>query len=115
MPPKSLTSFLEQLSQSIHHTTGEMVKQHIWSFSQDIVYSISRGTFFTAKHTWLSINKCIVFFVSRNIHYTGFTGKHSFKLKISVNILNFQNSTLGLTFGYISYQMSFKKSMISLK
>ena len=25
-PPKSLTSFLEQLLQSTHHTTGEMVK-----------------------------------------------------------------------------------------
>ena len=54
-PPKSLTSFLEQLLQSTHHTTGEMVKQHIWSFSQDIVYSISRGTFFTAKHTLLGM------------------------------------------------------------
>ena len=54
-PPKSLTSFLEQLLKSTHHTTGEMVKQHIWSFSQDIVYSISRGTFFTAKHTLLGM------------------------------------------------------------
>ena len=53
-PPKSLTSFLEQLLQSTH-TTGEIVKQHIWSFSQDIVYSISRGTFFTAKHTLLGM------------------------------------------------------------
>ena len=52
-PPKSLTRFLELLLQSTHHTTGEMVKQHIWSFSQDIVYSIFRGTFFTAKHILL--------------------------------------------------------------
>ena len=54
-PPKSLSSFLEHLLQSTHHKTGEMVKQHIWSFSQDIAYSISRGTFFTAKHTLLGM------------------------------------------------------------
>ena len=53
--PKSLTSFLEQLLQSRHHTTGKMMKQHIWSFSQDIVYSKSRGTFFIAKHTLLGM------------------------------------------------------------
>ena len=28
-PPKSLTTFLEQLLQRTHHTTGKMVKQHI--------------------------------------------------------------------------------------
>ena len=54
-PPKSLSSFLEHLLQSTHHKTGEMAKQHIWSFSQDIAYSISRGTFFTAKHTLLGM------------------------------------------------------------
>ena len=54
-PPKSLTSFLEQLLQNTHYATGKMVNQHIWSFSQDIVYSISRGTFFTAKHTLLGM------------------------------------------------------------
>ena len=51
---KSLTSFLEQLLHSTHHT-GEMVKQHIWSFSQDIIFSISRGTLFAAKHTLLGM------------------------------------------------------------
>ena len=57
-PPKSLKSFLEQLLQFTHHTTGEMVKQHIWPFSQDIVYSISRGN--TLCLVW---NKCFLFFV----------------------------------------------------
>ena len=64
-PLKSLKSFLEQLLQFTHHTTGEMVKQHIWSFSQDIVYSISRGTFFHRKthFAWYEISVCFLFFV----------------------------------------------------
>ena len=59
--PKSLTSFLEQLLQSTNHSTGEMVKLDICSFSQDIVYSISRRTFFTAKHTLLGMKYVFIF------------------------------------------------------
>ena len=35
--------------------TGEIEKQHIWSLLLDIVHSVSRGTFLTAKHTLLGM------------------------------------------------------------
>ena len=44
-------------------------------------------------------NKCF-FFIFRNMHYNEFIGKDWFKLKISIKFLNFQNSFLGLKFGF---------------
>ena len=72
------------------------------------LFDIQRNLFHCKTHfDWYEIRAYFLFFGIHTI--TGFTGKSSFKLKISVNFLNFQNSTYGLKFGYISYQMSFKK------
>ena len=76
------------------------------------LFDIQRNIFH-CKTLCLVWNKCL-FLVFRNLHYIGFNGKNSFKLKISGKVLNLQNSTLGLKFEYISYQISFKKSMIEV-
>ena len=88
---------------------------NIFGPSHQILFIQYPEDHFSLQNTLCLLWNKSLFFVFRNIHYIGFTGKNSFKLKISVNVLNFQNSTLGLKFGYISYQMPFKKSMIGLK
>ena len=78
------------------------------------LFDIQRNIFHCKTHfAWYEISVYFLFFVIYAI--SDLLKNNSFKLKISVNVLNFQNSTLGLKFGYISYQMSFKKSMIGLK
>ena len=86
------------------------------------LFDIQKNIFRCKTHlAWYEISVfffvlfCFVYFAFRNMHYIRLNRKNSFKLKISVNVLDFHNSTLGLKFGYISYQMSFKKSMTGLK
>ena len=55
--PEMLTEFLRVLlsPQDIHHVTSETINRHVSSFAQDIVYSISKGTFLTLKHTCVGL------------------------------------------------------------
>ena len=48
--PLSVTTFLRYLLQDSHHKTSETTENHIWSFSQDLLHSVSNASFLTAKH-----------------------------------------------------------------
>ena len=114
-PPKSLTSFLRAAfakHTSYNWRNGEVT--YLVLLTRYCLFDIQRNIFHCKTHfAWYEISVYFLFFVIYAI--SDLLKNNSFKLKISVNVLNFQNSTLGLKFGYISYQMSFKKSMIGLK
>ena len=48
--PLSVTTFLRYLLQDSYHKTSESTENLIWSFSQDLLDSVSNGSFLTAKH-----------------------------------------------------------------
>ena len=55
--PDELTEFLRMLlsPKDSHHITSETINRHVSSFAQDLVHSISRGTFLTLKHTCVGL------------------------------------------------------------
>ena len=55
--PEKLTEFLRLLltPQDTHHITTDMIQRHVSSFAQDIIYSLSRGSFLTLKHTCVGL------------------------------------------------------------
>ena len=55
--PKMLTEFLRLLlsTKDIHHVTSETINRHISSFAQDLVHSISKGSFLQLKHTCVGL------------------------------------------------------------
>ena len=52
--PQSVKIFLRLLLQDDHHKTSDKCANHIWSFSQDFLHSVSNGTFLTAKHVLIA-------------------------------------------------------------
>ena len=52
-PPESVKEFFRSVLHSAHHTPGDDVCQYVESFSQDLVYAVSRGDFLTEKHVIL--------------------------------------------------------------
>ena len=52
--PQSVKMFLRALLQDDHHKTSDKCANHIWSFSQDLLHSVSNGTFITAKHVLIA-------------------------------------------------------------
>ena len=54
--PEMLIEFLRLLlSPDTHHLTSETINRHVSSFAQDLVHSISKGSFLTLKHTCLGL------------------------------------------------------------
>ena len=52
-PPESVKELFRSVLHSTHHTPGDDVCRYVESFSQDLVYAVSRGDFFTEKHVVL--------------------------------------------------------------
>ena len=52
-PPESLRMFLTTLLHSTDHSPGNDVIRYVDSFSQDILYAVSKRTFLTRKHVLL--------------------------------------------------------------
>ena len=52
-PPESVKEFFRSLLHSTHHAPGDHVCRYVESFSQDLVYVVSRGDFLTEKHVVL--------------------------------------------------------------
>ena len=52
-PPESVKEFFRYVLHSTHHTLGDDVCWYVESFSQDLVYAVSRGDFLTEKHVVL--------------------------------------------------------------
>ena len=55
--PDSLTTFLRLLlsPSDTHHITTETVNRHADSFAQDLIFSLTKGTFLTLKHTCIGL------------------------------------------------------------
>ena len=49
-PPESVKEFFRYVLHSTHHTSGDYACPYVESFSQDLVYAVSRGDFLTEKH-----------------------------------------------------------------
>ena len=52
-PPESLRMFLTTLLHSTDHSPSEEVIRYVDSFSQDILYAVSKRKFLTRKHILL--------------------------------------------------------------
>ena len=52
-PPESVKEFFRSVLHSTHHTPGDDICRYVESFSQELVYAVSRGDFFTEKHVVL--------------------------------------------------------------
>ena len=69
-PPESVNEFLRYVLHSTHHTPGDDdVCRYVESFSQDLVYAVSRGDFLPEKHAVLG-NRTAQFNRSKNAYKT---------------------------------------------
>ena len=55
--PASLLDFLRVLlsPKEMHHVTSETINRHVESFAQDVIFSITKGSFLTLKHTCVGL------------------------------------------------------------